>query len=59
MVQSKNCEPQMQEASIGPLETNAQDKLEDEDPTLFHVLKQGRHREIREIKVAQDADRTT
>jgi len=49
----------MQEASIGPLETNAQDKLEDEDPTLFHVLKERRRREIREIKVVQDADRTT
>ena len=41
------------------LDTHAQDKMEDEDPTLFLVLKQRRCREIRQIKVVQDADRTT
>ena len=49
----------MQEASKGPLDTHAQDKLEDEDPTLFHVLKQRSRREILDIEVVQDADRTT
>jgi hypothetical protein len=41
------------------LDTLAKVKMEDEDPSLYHVLQQRRLREIREIKEIQDAEGTT
>jgi hypothetical protein len=40
------------------LDTHAQDKMEAEEPSLFHVLKLRRRREDREIQQIQDSDCT-
>jgi hypothetical protein len=38
------------------LDTNAHNKMEDEGPTLYHVVQQRRRRELREIREIQDTD---
>jgi len=41
------------------LDTHAHDKMEEEDPTVYHVVQQRRRRELREIWEIQDTDGTT
>jgi hypothetical protein len=41
------------------LDTHTKDKMEDEEPYLYHVIQQRRRREIREIKEIQDAEGMT
>jgi hypothetical protein len=41
------------------LDTRAKDKMEDEEPSLYHVIQQRRRREIREIKEMQGAEGMT
>jgi len=41
------------------LDSDAQDKMEDEEPTPFHVLKQHKSREERKFRMIRDTQRNT